>query len=183
MSSSTRREGEPRGIFNLTRCAIHTVGIFCWLGIAAALTALPVVVSTPAWLLGSIEPAVVAAHGDGPHLLLHFCAGLLVIVLLLALGLVFLRQLQRFVASIGQRQPFTDGNVRRLRRMAWLMLVMELLSILIGLYATWMGPPFAWMEIGGGMSITGLIAVLMLFVMAHVFAVGTAMREDLDRVV
>jgi len=99
------------------------------------------------------------------------------------LGLVFLRQLQRFVASIGQRQPFTDGNVRRLRRMAWLMLVMELLSILIGLYATWMGPPFAWMEIGGGMSITGLIAVLMLFVMAHVFAVGTAMREDLDRVV
>ncbi len=33
------------------------------------------------------------------------------------------------------------------------------------------------------MSINGLVAVLMLFVIAHVVAVGTAMREDLDGVV
>ena len=53
----------------------------------------------------------------------------------------------------------------------------------VGAYAAWMGPDFTWMEVGGGMSITGLVAVLMLFVLARVFAVGAAMRDDLDGVI
>lgn len=183
MSSRTRRQPAPRGLFDLTRHALHAVTAACWLGIVSALLLLPTVLARPQWLLERLDPAVVQAHGDGPHLLLHFCAGLLAIAVLLALSLVFLGHLQRFVRSIRERQPFTRTNVRRLRLMAWLMLAMESLSILIGLYATWMGPPFAWMEIGGGMSITGLVAVLMLFVTAHAFAVGASMREDLDGVV
>lgn len=183
MPSRTRRAPDPRGIFKLTHAAIHAVVAMCWLGILAALCAVPLVLQRPARLLDAVDASVVADHGDAPHLLLHFTAGLLAIVALLALGLVFLRHLQRLVRSVGDRQPFTRGNVTRLRRMAWLMLAMELLSILIGVYASWMGPQFAWMEVGGGMSITGLVAVLMLFVIAHVFAVGTAMREDLEGVV
>lgn len=183
MPSRTHRAPRSRGIFNLTHAAIHAVMAMCWLGILGALCAVPLVFHRPARLLDSVDARVVAEHGDVPHLLLHFSAGLLAIVVLLALGLVFLRHLQRLVRSVREQQPFTRGNVTRLQRMAWLMLAMELLSILIGLYASWMGPQFAWMEVGGGMSITGLIAVLMLFVIAHVFAVGTAMREDLDGVV
>jgi len=183
VSSRTRRAPASRGIFHLTRHALHAVTAACWLGVVTALLLLPTVLAKPHWLLDRLDPAIVAAHGDGPHLLLHFCGGLLVIAVLLALSLVFLGYLQRFVRSISDRQPFTQGNVRRLRRMAWLMLAMETLSILIGVYASWMGPPFAWMEIGGGMSITGLVAVLMLFVTAHAFSVGATMREDLDGVV
>lgn len=183
MPSRTRRDARPRGIFNLTHAAIHALTAMCWLGILAALCAVPLVLQRPARLLDAVDASAIAEHGDVPHLLLHFNLGLLAIVVLLGLGLVFLRYLQRFVRSVRERQPFTRGNVSRLRRMAWLMLAMELLSILIGVYASWMGPQFAWMEIGGGMSITGLVAVLMLFVIAHVFSVGTAMREDLDGVV
>ncbi len=183
MPSVIRRSPDPRGIFNLTHAAIHAVMAMCWLGVLAALSALPLVLHRPQRLLDSVDAAVVSSHGDPSHLLLHFCIGLLAISALLGLGLVFLRHLQRLVRSVRDRQPFTRGNVLRLRRMAWLMLAMELLSIAIGLYARWMGPQFAWMEVGGGMSITGLIAVLMLFVIAHVFNVGTAMREDLDGLV
>lgn len=183
MSSSTRRVEDPRGIFRLTRLCIRAVMAACWLGVLAALLALPLVLLEPARLLGLVPPAVIIAHGDGVHLLLHFSAGLVMIVLLLGLGLLFLRHLQRFVSAVGERQPFTAGNVARLRRMAWLMLGMEVLSIIIGMYTAWMGPSFAWMEVGGGMSVTGLIAVLMIFVIARVFAVGTAMREDLDGLV
>jgi len=183
VSIRTRRDGATRGIFRLTHAAIMAVLAACWLGIVAALAALPLVLLDPARLLGAVPAAVVLAHGDGPHLLMHFSAGLLMIIVLLVLGVLFLRHLQRFVRAAGHRQPFTAGNVQRLRRMAWLMLAMELLSIVIGVYTGWMGPAFAWMEVGGGMSVTGLIAVLMLFVMARVFAVGTAMREDLDGLV
>lgn len=183
MSSHACRTEATRGLFRLTHAAIAAVLAACWVGMAAALVALPVVLLQPPRLLAAVPPSVVAAHGDGPHLLMHFSAGLSMIIVLLALGAVFLRHLRRFVGAVGQRQPFTPGNVQRLQRMAWLMLAMELLSIVIGLYADWMGPPFGWMEVGGGMSVTGLIAVLMLFVMARVFAVGTAMREDLDGLV
>lgn len=153
----------------------------CWLGILAALCALPVVYFDRSWLLGSLHAEAIVEHGAA--LYMHFALGLLAIVALLSLGVVFLRHLSRLVRSVGAGHPFAHGNALRLQRMAWLMLSMELLSILIGGYASWMGPDFAWMEVGGGMSITGLIAVLMLFVMARVFAVGAAMREDLDSVV
>jgi hypothetical protein len=168
------------GILSVTRVAIHAVSAVCWLGILAALCALPVVYFDRSWLQRSanIDPA-----GVHEPLFLYFSLGLAAIVALLAIGLVFLRHLDRFVRAVHDGHPFAHGHALRLRRMAWLMLGMESLSILIGLYANWMGPGFAWMEVGGGLSITGLIAVLMLFVMARVFAAGSAMREDLDGVV
>ncbi|WP_439450584.1 DUF2975 domain-containing protein [Stenotrophomonas sp. ATs4] len=151
----------------------------CWLGILAALLAVPLVAHDRRWLLDSVHDAnAAAAHGN--DLFLHFCLGLGAIVALLVLCLVFLRHLLRLLQSAARERPFTHANAQRLQRMAWLMLAMELLSILIGAYAAWMGPDFTWMEVGGGMSITGLVAVLMLFVLARVFAVGAAMRDDLD---
>lgn len=180
MVSSTGRLLQTGGILSVTRVAIHAVSAICWLGILAALCALPVVYLDRSWLL-----RLAGGNTTGTHepLFLYFCLGLAAIVLLLAIGLVFLRHLDRFVRAVHGGHPFAHGHALRLRRMAWLMLGMESLSILIGLYANWMGPGFAWMEVGGGLSITGLIAVLMLFVMARVFAAGSAMREDLDGVV
>ncbi|HFF2828432.1 DUF2975 domain-containing protein [Stenotrophomonas sp. SMYL89] len=154
----------------------------CWLGILAALLAVPLVAHDRRWLLDSVhDAAAVATHGN--DLFLHFCLGLGAIIALLVLCLLFLRHLLRLLKSAARERPFTHANAQRLQRMAWLMLAMELLSILIGAYAAWMGPDFTWMEVGGGMSITGLVAVLMLFVLARVFAVGAAMRDDLDGVI
>ncbi|KOO84713.1 MULTISPECIES: DUF2975 domain-containing protein [Stenotrophomonas] len=154
----------------------------CWLGILAALLAVPLVAHDRRWLLDSVHDAgAAAAHGK--DLFLHFCLGLGAIVALLVLCLLFLRHLLRLLKSAARERPFTHANAQRLQRMAWLMLAMELLSILIGAYAAWMGPDFTWMEVGGGMSITGLVAVLMLFVLARVFAVGAVMRDDLDGVI
>lgn len=67
--------------------------------------------------------------------------------------------------------------------MVWLMLVMELLFILIGVYVVWMGFDFIWMEVGGGMLIIGLVVVLMLFVLVCVFVVGVVMCDDFDGVI
>lgn len=157
MTARPARAEPARGLFTLAQTAVQAVRAMCWLGILAAL------------------------HGS--DLFLHFCIGLGTIVALLVLCLVFLRHLARLLRSAAGARPFTHANAQRLQRMAWLMLAMEVLSIIIGVYASWMGPDFAWMEVGGGMSITGLIAVLMLFVLARVFAVGAAMRDDLDGVI
>jgi len=169
-------------LFTLAQTAVQAVRAMCWLGILAALLAIPLLAYDRRWLLDSVHDAHAAAvHGS--DLFLHFCIGLGSIVALLVLCLVFLRHLSRLLRSAAGARPFTHANAQRLQRMAWLMLAMEVLSIIIGVYASWMGPDFAWMEVGGGMSITGLIAVLMLFVLARVFAAGAAMRDDLDGVI
>jgi len=169
-------------LFTLAQTAVQAVRAMCWLGILAALLAIPLLAYDRRWLLDSVHDAHAAAvHGS--DLFLHFCIGLGSIVALLVLCLVFLRHLSRLLRSAAGARPFTHANAQRLQLMAWLMLAMEVLSIIIGVYASWMGPDFAWMEVGGGMSITGLIAVLMLFVLARVFAAGAAMRDDLDGVI
>ncbi len=179
MTARPARAEPARGLFTLAQTAVQAVRAMCWLGILAALLAIPLVAYDQRWLLASVHDAHAAAvHGS--DLFLHFCIGLGTIVALLVLCLVFLRHLARLLRSAAGARPFTHANAQRLQRMAWLMLAMEVLSIIIGVYASWMGPDFAWMEVGGGMSITGLIAVLMLFVLARVFAVGAAMRDDLD---
>jgi len=179
LTARPARAEPARGLFTLAQTAVQAVRAMCWLGILAALLAIPLVAYDQRWLLASVHDAHAAAvHGS--DLFLHFCIGLGTIVALLVLCLVFLRHLARLLRSAAGARPFTHANAQRLQRMAWLMLAMEVLSIIIGVYASWMGPDFAWMEVGGGMSITGLIAVLMLFVLARVFAVGAAMRDDLD---
>ncbi len=179
MTARPARAEPARGLFTLAQAAVQAVRAMCWLGILAALLAIPLVAYDRRWLLASVHDAHAAAvHGS--DLFPHFCIGLGTIVALLVLCLVFLRHLARLLRSAAGARPFTHANAQRLQRMAWLMLAMEVLSIIIGVYASWMGPDFAWMEVGGGMSITGLIAVLMLFVLARVFAVGAAMRDDLD---
>ena len=181
MAGSTDRPPASGDIVHFTRIALRAVMALCWLGILAALCAFPIVYFDRSWLLQAA--GLSAEQAQQQWLFPHFSLGLLGIVVLLSIGLVFLRHLQRFVRAVRGGHLFAHGHALRLRRMAWLMLAMELLSIAIGLHASWMGPAFAWMEVGGGMSITGLIAVLMLFVMARVFEAGAAMREDLDGVV
>lgn len=181
MAGSTDRPPASGDIVHFTRIALRAVMALCWLGILAALCAFPIVYFDRSWLLHAAGMS--AGQAQQQWLFPHFSLGLLGIVVLLSIGLVFLRHLQRFVRAVRGGHLFAHGHALRLRRMAWLMLAMELLSIAIGLHASWMGPAFAWMEVGGGMSITGLIAVLMLFVMARVFEAGAAMREDLDGVV
>ncbi len=182
MTARPARAEPARGLFTLAQTAVQAVRAMCWLGILAALLAIPLLAYDRRWLLDSVHDAHAAAvHGS--DLFLHFCIGLGSIVALLVLCLVFLRHLSRLLRSAAGARPFTHANAQRLQRMAWLMLAMEVLSIIIGVYASWMGPDFAWMEVGGGMSITGLIAVLMLFVLARVFAAGAAMRDDLDGVI
>ena len=113
-------------------------------------------------------------------------AGVIAVMRLMAvLGVIAAAAMHRILAGLSQivrtvrlGDPFVVANADRLRRVGWALLILQLLDLAVGLivyaldrmgvdHATWT-PAF-----------TGWIAVAMIFVLARVFRVGAAMRDDL----
>jgi len=103
--------------------------------------------------------------------------GVLGIIASVAVHQIFTRLLA-MVATVRTGDPFVASNSQRLTRIGWALLTIQVLDLVMGLivvtldrmgvdHATWT-PAF-----------TGWIAVIMVFALARVFRVGTAMRDDL----
>ena len=88
--------------------------------------------------------------------------------------------LLRIVESVGAGDPFVADNAARLHAIAWWLLGAELLHLLVGLLARLASTPARPVDIDWTFSFTPWIAVLLLFVLARVFAHGARMREDIE---
>jgi DUF2975 family protein len=93
---------------------------------------------------------------------------------------VVLTQLLRMVGSVRAGEPFTIENAARLRTIAWALLGLELLHIGAVAIASAVSTKEVPLRISGNLNVTGWLAILLLFVLAHVFLEGTRMREDLE---
>lgn len=91
---------------------------------------------------------------------------------------VVLSQLLRIVESVRGGEPFTIENAGRLRTIAWALLGLELLHICV--VASAVATQEVPLHISSNFNVTGGLAILLLFVLAQVFLVGTRMREDLE---
>ncbi|MCM2337906.1 MAG: DUF2975 domain-containing protein [Lysobacter sp.] len=110
----------------------------------------------------------------------HAPNGLRVIVVIGIIGAVIvhgiLRRLLAIVDTVRDGDPFILDNARRLEAIAWSVLALEVLRMIVAAIAA-----VVW-EAGRveGFSIASWFAVLLLFVLAGVFAHGTRMRADLE---
>lgn len=93
---------------------------------------------------------------------------------------LILTRLQAIVATVLAGDPFVVANARRLQKIAWALLALNVLSIVIGAVAQIIATPTYPVHIDAGFSINGWLAVLLTFVLARVFAEGALMREDLE---
>ena len=99
---------------------------------------------------------------------------------------VFFGKLRAIINTVSQGDPFVPVNAERLSLMAWLMLGVQLLVLA--------AIPFALqlvdfvrvfgedsdIKIDGGFDLSGILLVIILFILARVFRHGAAMREDLE---
>ena len=90
-----------------------------------------------------------------------------------------LAALEKIVESASLSSPFVAANASRLRAIGWALLMLQLLSIPAYLVertfpGMGMGTPEPFF------SVSGWMAVLMVFVLSRVFQVGSAMREELE---
>lgn len=86
-----------------------------------------------------------------------------------------LRRLQAIVATVRDGDPFIADNTRRLEQIAWRVLALEGLRLLVAVIVRLIGEPFP----PPPFSLAPWLAVLLMFVLAGVFAHGARMRADL----
>lgn len=105
--------------------------------------------------------------------------------LLAVIGLIGVRlshlilvRLIAIVETVRDGDPFVAANAGRLTQMAWALLGMELLHL--GSIIVALGTSDPTGTIDWSFSITGWLAVLLLFVLAKVFEEGARMRDDLE---
>jgi hypothetical protein len=158
------------------------------IGTIATVIAIPLIVTRHE----EIASALAAAAADTS--LWQAQAGVACFLLLVA-GLAgavfeFFRLLDRMIGSVAAEDPSPPANPRRLGRMAWIALGVQLGWLLLEWQARWLGDVFPggfgdqnWhFQVDGDPTfpVAGLILALVLFILSRVFRHGAAMRADLE---
>jgi len=93
---------------------------------------------------------------------------------------ILLTRLLAIIETVRRGDPFVAGNAARLQTTAWALLGLELLHLAVGAIAAAASSASQPLDLNWNFSITGWLAVLLLFVLARVFDHGTPLRDDLD---
>jgi Protein of unknown function (DUF2975) len=102
-------------------------------------------------------------------------------IVAIALVHFILRALRRVVASASVGDPFIETNAAELVRVAWLLLGVEVIATSIKPMVYVLAPDAVRASIHHtvNISVTGLFAVLLIFVLAQIFRRGSEMRAEL----
>ena len=173
----------------LTAARLMLAAFIAVLGLVAAaiVLAIPVVLAFQGQVLAEIAAKGVKV---GPEIIGAILIVLAGVAALLALGVYFFLLLRRIVLSVGVGDPFIPENAERLSRMGWLILAGQIASIPVGAMVLWIASLIedtpaashvhADVHSDFGFSFSGLLLMLVLFILARVFRCGTEMREELE---
>ena len=101
-------------------------------------------------------------------------------LLAVPLNHLILTRLVRMIETVRRGDPFVAANAYRLQAIAWALLGLQLLSMIIGFIGKSIASKEFPLHLDAGFSVNGWLAVILIFVLARVFAEGALMREDLQ---
>jgi hypothetical protein len=142
----------------------------------AAIAALLFVLPHRQWILSAFE---LSASPDADRLILGLEAIAVIGLVTIPLNYAVLERLLAIVGTVRTGDPFVAANAQRLQAIGWSLLALQLLSIVVDSIARRISTPAHPVDVHAGFSINGWLAVLLTFLLARVFAHGTAMRDDL----
>lgn len=165
-------------ILKITRIAIYAamaiIG-FAGLVMALATASLPFTWAAVITEISKSDPAIQPAG------LLPYVLALLALAIVL-LGLVWsiLRKLIAIIGTVEGDDPFVKANALRLKAIGWLMVAGHIIGIPMAFLASHVGERLHELELQGDFSLTGVLATLLVFILAGVFERGAAMREEIE---
>ncbi len=91
-----------------------------------------------------------------------------------------LQRLLAMVRTVRDGNPFVAENAARLKQIAWAVFGLEVLHAIVAAIAGYVSTQAIPLDICWSFNLTRWLTVLLLFVLARVFELGTSMREDLE---
>ena len=164
-------------ILPVARVTLRAVIVLNWLFGAAILALLIATVVAEQWTFTALG---VPPSSEIRPMMMGLRAIAVLGLVAIPLNDAVLRRLLAIVETVRGGDPFVAGNADRLQTIAWVLLALQLLSLVIGGVAKAISTPAHPLHLDAGFSTSGWLAVLLTFVLARVFAAGTLMREDLE---
>ena len=140
-----------------------------WL-VGVAILALLVVIPNEQWIMRAFE---LTPSPEAQRLIMGLRMAAVLGLVAIPLNHFVLKRLVAIVETVRQGDPFVAANAVRLQVIAWLLLALQLLSMVIGAVGEAISTPEHPVDLDAGFSINGWLAVLLTFVLARVFAEGS----------
>ncbi len=173
----TNRTSLSSQVLPVAHAVLRILIVLNWIYGAAILLLFIVSMANEQWFAAALK---FPATPDSERLLLGFRGIMLLGLAAVPLNRTVLKQLRAIVGTVRAGDPFIASNAGRLRTIGWMLVALNLLSIVIGAIAMTISTSAYPLHLDAGFSISGWLAVLLTFVLAGVFAEGAEMREDLE---
>ena len=111
-----------------------------------------------------------------PWLLVVFALG----ILLMGLIWTIMRRLLAIIDSVEDGNPFLRANAVRLKAIGWLMVAVQIIGLPLAVAAGRAADMFGESDTGVDFSLNGVLAILLVFILAGIFERGAEMREELE---
>lgn len=160
----------------IARAVLRVVIVLNWVG-GAGILALLLVVPHEQWILRSFD---LSPSPAADRLILGLRTIAVIGLVAVVLYHVILSRLLAMVETVRDGDPFVTANADRLRTIAWSLLALQFLGLGIHAIARTVAIPGRPLHITAEFSIGGCLVVLLMFLLARVFAEGAHMREDLE---
>ena len=142
-----------------------------------AILALLVALPNEQWIMAAFK---LSPSPDADRLILGLRAVAVLGLVAIPLNDAALKRLLAIVETVRAGDPFVAANAARLQAIAWVLLTLQLLSLVIGGIGEAISSRAHPVDLDAGFSINGWLAVLLTFLLARVFAEGARMRDDLE---
>lgn len=166
----------PSAALPIVQTVLRILIIINWASVAL-LIALLFIIPNRDWIMRALELAP-SLHADRVVWGLRGVAALALVSV--PINYLFLKRLLEIVQTVRDGDPFVAANALRLRSIAWALVALQLLGMLITMVGKSLSTPDHPVDLHSGFTVNGLLAVLLTFVLAHVFAEGARMRADLE---
>jgi hypothetical protein len=102
------------------------------------------------------------------------------IIVILGLVWTMMRKLLSIIDSVEAGDPFVTANAVRLRAIGWLMVMVQIVGLPLAIGAGVIADMFGDNDVGFDLPINGILAILLVFILAGIFERGAEMREELE---
>ena len=172
----TSMPAPPSAALPIAHVVLRLLVVLNW-GTGAAILVLLLVSPNERWIMSAFD---LSPSPAATRLVMGLRAIAVIGLVAVPLHYAVLKRLLAIVETVRAGDPFVATNADRLQAIAWVLLTLQLLSLVVGAIAKAVAIPGHPLDIDAGFSINGWLAVLLTFLLARVFAEGTLMREDLE---